>query len=33
MKGIRDELQPGFSMQFRQMQRDIEAIKERLGMP
>ena len=33
MKGIRDELQPGFSMQFRQMQKDIESIKERLGMP
>ncbi len=33
MKGMRDELQPGFSIQFRQMQKDIESIKERLGMP
>ncbi|MGA9099748.1 MAG: acylphosphatase [Methanotrichaceae archaeon] len=33
VKGMRDELQPGFAIQFRQMQKDIESIKERLGMP
>lgn len=33
IKGLRDELQPGFAMQFRQVQADIRAIKERLGMP
>ena len=32
IKGVRDELQPGFAMQFRQVQEDIRAIKERLGM-
>jgi len=32
IKGVRDELQPGFAMQFRQMQADVRAIKERLGM-
>lgn len=32
IKGLRDELQPGFAMQFRQVQADIRAIKERLGM-
>jgi acylphosphatase len=32
IKGGRDELQPGFAMQFRQMQADVRAIKERLGM-
>lgn len=33
IKGVRDELQPGLAMQLRQVQKDIEAIKERLGMP
>lgn len=33
IKGLREEVEPGFSMQFRQMQKDITAIKERLGMP
>ncbi len=32
IKELRAELQPGFSMQFRQVQADIRAIKERLGM-
>jgi acylphosphatase len=33
IKGLREDIQPGFAMQFRQMQVDIRAIKERLGMP
>jgi acylphosphatase len=33
VKGMWDELQPGFAIQFKQMQKDIESIKERLGMP
>jgi acylphosphatase len=32
VKGLREDVQPGFSMQFRQMQADVRAIKERLGM-
>lgn len=32
IKGLRDDIQPGFAMQFRQMQVDVRAIKERLGM-
>lgn len=32
IKELRAELQPGFSIQFRQVQADIRAIKERLGM-
>jgi acylphosphatase len=32
VKGLRED-QPGFAIQFRQMQADIRAIKERLGMP
>ena len=32
IKGLREDIQPGFSMQFRQVQEDIRAIKERLGM-
>ena len=32
IKGLSDELQPGFAMQFQQMQADVRAIKERLGM-
>ncbi len=30
---ILEELQPGYAAQFRQVQTDIKAIKERLGMP
>jgi acylphosphatase len=33
IKGLREDIQPGFAIQFRQMQADIRAIKERLGMP
>lgn len=33
IKGLREDIQPGFAVQFRQMQVDIRAIKERLGMP
>ncbi len=33
IKGFREDIQPGFAIQFRQMQKDIAAIKERLGMP
>lgn len=33
IKGLKEDTQPGFAMQFRQMQVDIRAIKERLGMP
>ncbi|HSD57111.1 MAG TPA: acylphosphatase [Methanotrichaceae archaeon] len=32
IKGLREDIQPGFAMQFRQVQEDIRAIKERLGM-
>jgi acylphosphatase len=32
VKGIREDIQPGYAMNFRQMQTDIRAIKERLGM-
>ena len=33
IKGMREDIQPGYGMHFRQMQTDIRAIKERLGMP
>jgi len=33
IKGMREDIQPGYAMNFRQMQSDIRAIKERLGMP
>ncbi len=33
VKGLREDIQPGFAMQLRQMQVDIRTIKERLGMP
>ncbi len=33
IKGLREDIQPGFSMQFRQIQEDIRAIKERLSVP
>ncbi len=32
IKGLREDIQPGYAMQFRQMQVDVRAIKERLGM-
>jgi acylphosphatase/uncharacterized protein YjbJ (UPF0337 family) len=32
IKGMREDIQPGYGMHFRQMQTDIRAIKERLGM-
>ena len=32
IKALREDVQPGFAMQFRQMQSDVKAIKERLGM-
>lgn len=33
IKGLREDVQPGYAMQFRQVREDIRAIKERLGMP
>ncbi len=33
IKGLREDIQPGYAMQFRQVREDIRAIKERLGMP
>jgi hydrogenase maturation factor HypF (carbamoyltransferase family) len=33
IKGLREDIQPGFAVQFSQMQTDIRAIKARLGMP
>jgi len=32
IKGMREDIQPGYSMQFRQVQSDVRAIKDRLGM-
>ena len=32
IKGLREDIQPGYGMTFRQMQTDVRAIKERLGM-
>jgi len=32
IKGLREDIQPGYSTHFRQMQADVKAIKERLGM-
>jgi acylphosphatase len=32
IKGMREDIQPGYAMNFRQMQSDVRAIKERLGM-
>ncbi len=32
IKGLREDIQPGFTIQFRQVQEDIQAIKQRLGM-
>jgi hypothetical protein len=33
IKGMREDIQPGYDMYFRQVQSDVRAIKERLGMP
>ena len=32
VRAIREDIQPGYATNFRQMQTDIRAIKERLGM-
>lgn len=32
VKGLREDVQPGFATQFNQMKADVRAIKERLGM-
>jgi len=32
IKGMREDIQPGYAAQFRQVQSDVRAIKERLGM-
>ncbi len=32
IKGMREDIQPGYATQFRQVQADIRAIKDRLGM-
>ena len=32
VRGIREDIQPGYATNFRQMQTDIRSIKERLGM-
>jgi len=32
IKGLREDIQPGYGMTFRQVQADVRAIKERLGM-
>ncbi len=32
VRGIREDIQPGYASNFRQMQTDIRAIKDRLGM-
>jgi hypothetical protein len=32
IKGMREDIQPGYSTHFRQVQADVKAIKERLGM-
>jgi hydrogenase maturation factor HypF (carbamoyltransferase family) len=32
LKALREDIQPGFAMQFRLVQADVKAIKERLGM-
>ena len=32
IKGMREDIQPGYGMHFRQVQADVRAIKERLGM-
>jgi hypothetical protein len=32
IKGLREDIQPGYATNFRQVQSDVRAIKERLGM-
>jgi acylphosphatase len=32
VKGLREDIQPGYAMNFRQVQADVRAIKDRLGM-
>jgi hypothetical protein len=32
IKGLREDIQPGYATRFSQMQADVRAIKERLGM-
>jgi hypothetical protein len=32
IKGLREDIQPGYANNFRQVQSDVRAIKERLGM-
>jgi acylphosphatase len=32
IKGLREDIQPGYGMHFRQVQSDVRTIKERLGM-
>ncbi len=32
IKGMREDIQPGYAMQFRQMQADVQVIKDRLGI-
>jgi hypothetical protein len=32
IKGMREDTQPGYATQFRQVQADVRAIKDRLGM-
>jgi esterase/lipase len=32
IKGLREDIQPGFAVQFRQLQADMKAVKDRLGM-
>jgi len=33
IKGLKEDIQPGYAMNFRQIQADVRAIKDRLGMP
>lgn len=33
IRGLRVDIQPGYAMNFRQIQADVRAIKDRLGMP
>jgi acylphosphatase len=33
IKGLREDIQPGFAVQFRQLQADMKSVKDRLGMP
>jgi len=32
IKGMREDIKPGYAMQFRQMQADVRVIKDRLGI-